>query len=34
MAFEDAVLEVIDKTSQIEEYLNELTICDINREVI
>ena len=34
MAFEDAVLEVIDKTSQIEEFLNELGQCEIVRDTL
>ena len=32
MTFEEAVSEVIEKTNQIEEYLKELSLCEVSRE--
>jgi len=32
MAFEEAVQEVIEKTSMIDEYLSELGQCELDKE--
>lgn len=34
MAFEEAVNEVMEKTSVIEEFLNELGECEVQREAL
>jgi hypothetical protein len=34
MAFEESVSEVMEKTSLIEEYLNEIGMCEISRDIL